>query len=810
MKYILTMILVLTGFIVSAQQVSGNVVGELNDPLPFVTVIEKGTTNGTVTDLDGSFRMNIGGDTLVFSFIGYETKEVYVPTSNITVVLSEVVSELDAIVVTARKDYRDESLVTVDKKQLTGIQTSISGVELSKKGISNVESALNKVSGVTFSDRRMNVRGLDDRYNQVTINGEPLPSNNSDKKNIDLNIIPTAFSDRVVVNKSYQSNQWSNMAGAQIDITTSDIRDEFSVGYRGTYNSQANLPNGNLSFRWGKVGKVGFFYTLNIIHESEQLSGKIGLSNLQGNMILDYDFKTSSNRITPSSGLVLSYNTDRLNVRNTTFFVSQFGRDNRETFGTHFDYSSSIETIRITPTQHILFSNQLSGEYSFDKFNVESLVTYSKVNSGERDREQYVFLYDGRYQFNNIDKLDNHLFNNTNIEDRFTTTLRSTFTNGRIKSTIGGFSQITLNTFDYTQLYYDLGVVNQLYEIVPQNFSQYVTDGNVQTFEVNNPASFVDGYTRIMGGMWSSEMSTNSADINIGLRVEQPLQIVTHQDQFTPSITQQTVNYNVELLPYLNTKFKLSDRFQIKTASSITTIRPRFREMIPVIYTEVFAGNKIQGNAELSNSLVYNGDVTFEWYPTYREVVALTFFSKKINNPIERVNVATASGRLETFQNSVSSDVFGIETEVKKSFGNVDVDYNLSLLYSNIEVGDGTNASVVVTNENRPLQGSTPVLSNLDVFYNVTDNSNVGFTYRYVGRKLTSVGVFGLDDIYQVPQNFLNLIYNVSLSNKNVSVRINNVLNTPFKTTQQNSIGETTVNEFYSGVDFSLRFSYNF
>ena len=104
-----------------------------------------------------------------------------------------------------------------------------------------------------------------------------------------------------------------------------------------------------------------------------------------------------------------------------------------------------------------------------------------------------------------------------------------------------------------------------------------------------------------------------------------------------------------------------------------------------------------------------------------------------------------------------------------------------------IEISDNTGSSVVVTNLNRPLQGSTPILSNLDVFHNLSEESNLGITYNYIGRKLSSVGIFGLGDIYQSQQHFLNLIWNLEKDKYNLSVRLNNILDTPFRLEQNSS-----------------------
>ena len=60
--------------------VGGRVLDENGAPLPGVSVVEKGTTNGTATDVDGRFSLGVAGSeaVLVFSFIGYQSQEISV------------------------------------------------------------------------------------------------------------------------------------------------------------------------------------------------------------------------------------------------------------------------------------------------------------------------------------------------------------------------------------------------------------------------------------------------------------------------------------------------------------------------------------------------------------------------------------------------------------------------------------------------------------------------------------------------------------------------------------------------------------
>ncbi|MCL6268216.1 SusC/RagA family TonB-linked outer membrane protein [Flagellimonas myxillae] len=94
------------------RSVSGTAVDADGQPLPGVNVIEKGTGNGTSTDFDGNYTLNVSSDsaTLVFSYIGFVTVEVPIADqTTINVTMKEDASQLDEVVVTAlgiRKDAK--------------------------------------------------------------------------------------------------------------------------------------------------------------------------------------------------------------------------------------------------------------------------------------------------------------------------------------------------------------------------------------------------------------------------------------------------------------------------------------------------------------------------------------------------------------------------------------------------------------------------------------------------------------------------------------------------------------------------------
>lgn len=118
--------------------VSGQVIDiKTREPLPGVNIIEKGTMNGTVTDVQGNFRINVKGSdaVLVFSFIGYDIQEVPLAgRTNLNVELVETARELDEVIVVGYG--------TMKKSDLTGAVSSINEEQLRQTQITSIDQAL--------------------------------------------------------------------------------------------------------------------------------------------------------------------------------------------------------------------------------------------------------------------------------------------------------------------------------------------------------------------------------------------------------------------------------------------------------------------------------------------------------------------------------------------------------------------------------------------------------------------------------------------------------------------------------------------
>lgn len=131
MQSLLLVMFLLSSTLAFAQnKVTGTVTDKTGAPLPGVNVLEKGTTNGSITDVDGKYSINVEkGKTLMFSYIGFTTREIVVNQNVINVALQEDLQALDEVVVIGygsmtRKDVTS-SITTVKADKLNvGTYTS--------------------------------------------------------------------------------------------------------------------------------------------------------------------------------------------------------------------------------------------------------------------------------------------------------------------------------------------------------------------------------------------------------------------------------------------------------------------------------------------------------------------------------------------------------------------------------------------------------------------------------------------------------------------------------------------------------------
>lgn len=225
--------------------VRGVVTDVTGDPLPGVSVVVKGTTTGTTTDIDGRYSINVPSTgTLIFSYIGMAKHEVKTQgQTTINVSLSEDVSSLNEVVVVGYG--------TQKKVHLTGSVASASSKEILKTTASNISQALvGKLPGLV-SQQSTGQPGADDVSFLVrgysSYNGASTPLVLVDGVEREMARIDASDIESVTILKDASSCAVYGMKGANgvILITTKQgTEGKPVITYRGsvTFNHATNLP----------------------------------------------------------------------------------------------------------------------------------------------------------------------------------------------------------------------------------------------------------------------------------------------------------------------------------------------------------------------------------------------------------------------------------------------------------------------------------------------------------------------------------------------------------------------------------------
>lgn len=240
-----------------------------NEALSFATVMIKGTTIGVNTDEQGKYALTVpeGNHVLVVSFLGYESIEIPFAikadeTKTINQALGSKGVELQDVVIKVEQNREKETALLVEQKKAVEIKQSIGAQELSRKGVSDVEEGLTKITGITkVESRGLFVRGLEDRYNNLLINDLQAPSNSPFTKIIPLDLFPTDIVGVLNVYKTFNPNISGDFAGATVNIETSQAKSitklNIGFGYTSANNGEDFLMHSDATNTQGFLGLNG-------------------------------------------------------------------------------------------------------------------------------------------------------------------------------------------------------------------------------------------------------------------------------------------------------------------------------------------------------------------------------------------------------------------------------------------------------------------------------------------------------------------------------------------------------------------------
>lgn len=787
------------------------------EPLIGATVKVIGSDVASVTDIDGNFQLSGLKDGIYdieIKYIGYKTavkRQVKIEDNKVTTLDFEMETDnrvLAGVEVVAKANRESENVTMMEQKRSVIAVQTIGAQELSRKGISDAQAAVAKISGISKQEGVKNVfvRGLGDRYNFTTLNRFPLPSEDPEYKNIALDFFSTDIIQSIDVNKAFYSNTPADVAGADINITSKELTGDgkFNVSLSGGFNTKTlssdfmrldgvdmfgfadkTQPGGNLDTYNFKNSldpskqnlQINQSYTIsggkkfllgenrnplklylvaghnkNYTHYEEEVRNSITTGELSQDMDGDIS-QVETSQIAMAN---LEYTHNKKHSLAYNFMMVHATKESvGDYLGMDADYQSS-DTYegfmrRQQTNDNLLFVNQLISKWTLGKnIGLNAGLSYNTINGNEPDR-----------RINNLVKTDSGYvpMKGTGIQQRYFSELDEKDLNARaslVYKLNDGFdnnSNVQIGYMgrfvddDFEAVEYDMSVVRQT------------------VFDINN-ISFDDYYNQdnYAGGMF--QLDRNIDKYGVRKNIHSAYAEATYQ--FTPKFianlglkyddVDMKVNYNVNrggsrgeqeidksyFLPSLNLRYNINDKHALRLAASKTYTLPQAKEISPFRYVSVSFNS--QGNPNLKPSDNYNIDLKWDWYISPSEIFSITGFYKYIKNPISRIEIASAGGFLSYENISDHATAAGVEMEMKKHIFSRSLENNgMSRLTL------GVNGAYTYTCAKVPL-ATDPSGSQLEGAAPWIVNADLTYLFRKGGNSFTGALVFNYfsDRIYTI------------------------------------------------------------
>jgi outer membrane receptor protein involved in Fe transport len=518
------------------------------------------------------------------------------------------------------------------------------------------------------------------------------------------------------------------------------------------------------------------------------------------------------------SGLVnASYQFSRDNEL-TLFSLYTRGTESRAetTVGEYTDLTRGFEGTRLQFVTRALSFNQLRGFHRLSTLGEAELdwqANLSRVDRDEPDTRDITYYADedGSKTFRN----------QPGSGDRFFAELGETSTGGSLNVTVplsgvrlkvGGLTQLSFRDFNARRFRFSPrpggpgDLVNQEPETL---FAPDNVGPNVGVVENTFPEDAYDATLNIFAGYVMADAAPlERLRLIGGLRYEVSNQTLEAASPFTvisakPDVVNKTYR---DVLPTASAVYALSDTVNLRAGYSYTLARPTFRELAPFLFFDFVRRRAVSGNVELLETRIHNADVRAEWFTGENEVLAASAFAKRFINPIERTIGNAAGGDIQ-YTNAPGGDAYGLELEARTSLARLTpalspfrLAANLTLIHSRVDLGAKKGSQ---TNSERPLQGQSPYVVNVNLGYERAESgTEIAVLYNVAGRRISEAGISPLPDVYEQPVHRVDLAVSQRLGGSlNLKLTAANLLDSPIVLNQ----GGQDIVRYRPGMTFTAQ-----
>lgn len=602
-----------------------------------------------------------------------------------------------------------------------------------------------------------------------------------------------------------------------------------------------NLPNGNASAVVGDSFKmkngnvfgymVGGTYTRKFQMRQDEIIRTYGIGPNGKDLVRynDYKAETGTDTVTWSALGTISYafGTDH-KLSLTGLYSRNAEKEARIIEGFNDEQAANVYDERLRFVNRGLAYGQLRGEHRFRALgNAEANWTllWARATLSDPNLRETVYVADPErgLSFRDSTQSGQHFYaaqGETTRSGGLDWTQPILKGENATKLKMGGLLTLRGRSFNARRFRFmrtnDASVDQAIYR---QPTSQIFADQNIgSAFELEEwtrpTDAFAAQYNVYAGYAMADVGITSRLRFVVGERIEASRQIIESFDPFAADAERVRSALNkTDLLPSANVIFKIRDDSNLRFSATRTVARPQLRELAPFVFTDFFGAREILGNPNLDRTRIVNLDARWEMFPRIGEVLAVSFFHKRFENPIEQIILPTSRGVI-SYQNAKGAINTGLEVEGRKALDFITSQLkelsllaNVTVVYSRVDLD--TSQAGIQTSSTRPLAGQSPWVLNLALDWNhEKTKTRARILYNVAGERIAQVGSNGIPDTYEQPRHLVDLSFAQALGDHvDLKATLENILNAPVRFTQGED-GNLIANRYLLGSTFWLMATY--
>ena len=249
---LLLTLLVSTGVFSQSATLTGSVIdGNDKSPLPFSSILVKGTTIGVSTNIDGKFILTgipAGKQIVVFSYIGYNTIQKEIQFKPGITTTMDVLLSMESIMgkeITVTAQMKGQMQAINQQVNAKGIINVVSAEKLKELPDGNVADAMGRLPGIMVQrnggeGEKIIIRGLDPKYSTVSVNGAMAPSTDPKDRSVNLNLISPDIISGLEIMKANTADQDADGLGGTVNMVVKEADKErkLNLSLQGGYSGQ--------------------------------------------------------------------------------------------------------------------------------------------------------------------------------------------------------------------------------------------------------------------------------------------------------------------------------------------------------------------------------------------------------------------------------------------------------------------------------------------------------------------------------------------------------------------------------------------